>query len=167
MRADHCQSSKVEGAEPVKSPKGTVTSVPPVHVGGVPVPPLQKDAVFPLGVPVGTNLRRAPTCGLLPTVLWRIARPASVGAPLSVLPAPKALWVHFCADTKKNVWSFQIGPPKVPPSWFSTFLGDRVNVFFSGCFALLARWRWGSRKPNRGNRSVPSWVLRSRTIQRN
>ena len=59
-------------------------------------PPRVKVAIWPFGVCAGGQvLRAAPaTCGRLPATDCSTARPASVGAPLSVKPEPSCRSVH-------------------------------------------------------------------------
>ena len=47
--------------------------------------------------------------------------------PEMVLPEPSWRIVQRWRDPKKNVWSLRIGPPAVPPNWFSMSHGDLVQ----------------------------------------
>src|SRR6185436_4836967 len=110
MRIEVCQSLKADGCDPVSAPRGTVNIVP-----------LRSNlAVVAMGVcAAGRNFKSAWTWGRLPAWAWIIALPASVGAPLRVVPTPSCRSHQRWIAKKKNVLSFRIRPPKVPPAWFS------------------------------------------------
>src|SRR5262249_35845129 len=88
----------------------------------------EKSAVVPLAdCAAGRNFSNAATCGRPPTIVCRIWRPAAVGTPLIVAPDPSWRSVQRWEEPKKKVLSLMIGPPKVPPNWFSLRRGASLN----------------------------------------
>src|SRR6185295_11353395 len=102
----------------VSEPRGTVKVWAPI---------VKRAVVLFAAVAAGRNFKRAATCGREPACCCRICRPASVGTPLIELPEPSCRSVHRWYGPKKKVLSLMMGPPIVPPYWFSLRRGASLK----------------------------------------